>query len=98
MKMQICGFEITEGVSKKTGKPYSIGKLHTLIPLAGSEGARGYCGHSYACEVSILRKVENIQPPFVADVEVGQVMRFGQAQNEVVSVVPASGKPVAAAV
>ncbi len=90
MKMQVCGFEATEGISKKTGKPYSIGKLHTMIPLAGSDRAKGYCGHTYPVEVSILSKIEHLQPPFVADVEVTQVMRYGTAQNEVVSVVPAA--------
>lgn len=90
MKMQVCGFEATEGVSKKTGKPYSIGKLHTMIPLAGSDRAKGYCGHTYPVEVSILSKIEHLQPPFIADIEVTQVMRYGTAQNEVVSVVPAA--------
>ena len=89
MKMQVCGFEIQEGVSKKTGKPYAIGKLHTMIPLSGSTGAKGYAGHTYPAEVSILRKVEHLQPPFIADVEVMQVMRYGNAVNEVVSIVPA---------
>lgn len=90
MKIQVMGFEITEGVSKKTGKPYAIGKLHTMIPLAGAEGAKGFAGHMYPTEVSILRKVEHLQPPFAADVEVQQVMRYGNPVNEVVSVVPLS--------
>lgn len=92
MKMQVCGFEITEGISKKTGKPYAIGKLHTMIPLAGSDGAKGFAGHTYPTEVSVLRKIEHLQPPFIADVEVQQVMRYGNAQNEVVTVVPAAAK------
>lgn len=89
MKMQVCGFEITEGTSKKTGKPYAIGKLHTMIPLAGRDGAKGFAGHTYDTEVSVLRKVEHLAPPFLADVEVQQVMRYGNAVNEVVTVVPA---------
>lgn len=89
MKMQVVGFEITEGVSKKTGNPYAIGKLHTMIPLAGAKGAKGFVGHTYDCEVSVLRKIEHLQPPFASDVEVQQVMKYGKAQNEVVSVVPA---------
>lgn len=91
MKMQCIGFEMNEGTSKKTGLAYAIGRLHTMIPLAGSKGAKGYVGHTYDCEVSILRKVEHLQPPFLADVEVQQVMKYGKPTNEVVSVVP-SGK------
>lgn len=95
MKMQIVGFEITEGVSKKTGQSYAIGRLHTMIPLAGAKGAKGYQGHTYDAEVSILRKVEHLQPPFMADVEVIQVMKWGEAKNEVVSVVPAQASKAA---
>ena len=90
MKMQVCGFEISEGTSKKSGKPYAIGKLHTIIPLAGRDGTKGYAGHTYDTEVSILRKIEHLSPPFMADVEVQQVIRYGNAMNEVVTVVPAS--------
>lgn len=89
MKMQVVGFEISEGVSKKTGKPYAIGQLHTMIPFSGAKGAKGFVGHTYEAEVSVLRKIEHLQPPFAADVEVQQVMKYGKAQNEVVSVVPA---------
>lgn len=95
MKMQIVGFEITEGVSKKTGQPYAIGRLHTMIPLAGAKGAKGYQGHTYDAEVSVLRKVEHLQPPFAADVEVIQVMKWGEPKNEVVSIVPAQASKAA---
>lgn len=94
MKMQCIGFEMNEGTSSKTGKAYAIGRLHTMIPLAGSKGAKGYVGHTYDCEVSILRKVEHLQPPFLADIEVQQVMKYGKPTNEVVSVVPAGKNAV----
>lgn len=92
MKMQIVGFEINEGTSSKTGKAYAIGRLHTMIPLSGAKGAKGYIGHTYDCEVSILRKIEHLQPPFAGDVEVQQVSKFGKPINEVVSVVPTERK------
>lgn len=88
MKMQVIGFESNEGVSKRTGKPFAIGRLHTMIPIAGSDSAKGAVGHSYDAEPSILDKIKHLAPPFMADVEVIQVMKFGQPQNQVVSVVP----------
>lgn len=88
MKMQIVGFEINEGTSSKTGKAYAIGRLHTMIPLSGSAGAKGYIGHTYDAEVSILRKIEHLAPPFAGEVEVQQVSMYGKPINQVVSVVP----------
>ena len=91
MKVQVVGFEITEGTSKKTGQPYSIGKLHCALPLAPSDRpgnlAKGLMGSTYQCDVSVLRKVEHLAPPFVADLEQMDVMRFGERRSEVVSIV-----------
>jgi hypothetical protein len=92
MKMQICGIEITEGVSKKTGKAYAMGRLHTLIQLAPAHGegnvAKGLVGTTYECDVNLLRKVEHLPFPVMADVEVAPVMRFGERQELVVDVRP----------
>ena len=89
MKMQVVGFEINQGVSKKTGKPYAIGRLHTMIPLTGSESARGYIGHTYDADVSVLDKIKTLVPPFAADIETAQVSRYGKPETQVVSIVPA---------
>lgn len=37
MKINVIGFESSEGVSKKTGQPYAIGKLYAALP---SQAAR----------------------------------------------------------
>ena len=54
MKAHVIGIEISEGVSKKTGKPYAIGKLYAALPIVG-DGARGLMGSMYQCEPAVLR-------------------------------------------
>ena len=92
MKLQVIGFEITEGTSARTGKPYSIGKLHTILPLSSSSkagnAAKGSMGCEYRIEVGVLRKIEHLQPPFMADLESAEVMRFGKRETDIVAVVP----------
>lgn len=94
MKVQVIGFEITEGTSKKTGQPYSIGKLYAALPLAPAQGlgnaAKGYQGSEYRVDVGVLRKVEQVPVPFTADIEQQDVMRYGQRQTEIVSIVPST--------
>lgn len=101
MKVQVVGFEITEGVSKKTGQPYAIGKLHCTLPLAPAQGAgnkaKGHMGTTYQTDVSVLRKVEHLQPPFAAELEQEDVMRFGERKTEIVSIVPTQLTPSAKA-
>lgn len=93
MKVNVVGFEITEGTSKKTGQPYAIGKLHCALPLAPAHGAgnvaKGYMGSTYQLDVSVLRKVEHLAPPFTAEIDVQDLMRFGERKQEIVSIVPA---------
>lgn len=92
MKMQICGIEVTEGVAKKTGKAYAMGRLHTLIALAPPHGegnvAKGLVGTTYECDVNLLRKVEHLPFPVMAEVDVQPVQRFGQRAEIVVDVRP----------
>lgn len=88
MKLNVIGFEASEGIGKKSGKPYSIGKLYAALPIAGSHGARGYMGTEYRCEVSVLDKIKDIQPPFMADIEMQDVMRYGERKQEIVSISP----------
>jgi hypothetical protein len=101
-KLNVIGFEITEGTSSKTGKPYSIGKLHTILPLGaastkGENVAKGCMGSEYRCEVSVLRKVQHLQPPFVVDAEFQDVMQFGERRQDIVSLSPVSLTPAAQA-
>jgi CTX phage RstB protein len=93
MKVTIIGFEISEGISKKTNAPYSIGKLYAALPLAGGKGVKGYMGTEYRCEVSVLRKIEHLNCPFEGDIEQVDVMRFGERKQEIVSIVPVSRAP-----
>lgn len=88
MKLIVIGHECNEGTSKKTGKDYSIGKIHCALPMVGSPNAKGYQGHTIDCDVSILRKVEHLPCPFEAEIETTQVIRYGQMQTQVLSVVP----------
>jgi hypothetical protein len=92
MKMQICGIEITEGVSKKTGKAYSMGRLHTLIQLAPAHGegnvAKGLVGSTYECDANLLRKVEHLPFPVSAEVDVQPMQRFGERAEIVVDIRP----------
>lgn len=88
MKVNVIGFEISEGTSKKSGQAYAIGKLYAALPLAGGKGVKGYMGSEYRCEVSVLRKVEHLQPPLMAEVEFQDVMRYGERKQEIVSIVP----------
>lgn len=87
MKAHVIGVEISEGVSKKTGKPYAIGKLYAALPIVGG-GARGLMGSMYQCEPSVLRKLDGVDLPIMAEMEMQDVMRYGERRQEIVSVVP----------
>lgn len=87
MKAHVIGIEISEGTSKKTGQPYSIGKLYAALPIVG-KGARGLMGSEYQCEPAVLRKLDGIELPVQCELEMQDVMRFGQRRQEIVSVVP----------
>lgn len=88
MKLHVIGFESSQGIGKKSGQPYSIGKLYAALPIAGSAGARGYMGTEYRCDPTVLDKVRDIQPPFMADIEMQDVMRYGERKQEIVSISP----------
>ncbi|MFZ4551888.1 MAG: hypothetical protein ACOYNB_08695 [Aquabacterium sp.] len=92
MKVQVIGFETSSGISKKTGNPYAIGKLHCALPLAPARGegnaAVGYMGDTYRLDVSVLDKIKHLQCPFDAEVEQQDVMVFGKRETQIVSVVP----------
>lgn len=100
MKMQIVGFEGSQGIGKKSGKAYEIGQLHVIADLApafSEDGiAKGMMGTTYQCSLEVIQKIKHLQPPFVADVEVAPVMRFGKREEEVRQVTPL-GKAAATA-
>lgn len=87
MKMQIVGFEGSSGVSGKTGKAYEIGQLHALAPLAAPYGdggvSKGSMGTTYRCPLLLIMKIQGLPTPFVADVDVRDVMKYGKREQEV---------------
>ena len=64
-----------------------IGKLYVALPVVG-KGAKGLMGSMYDCEPAILRKLENINLPCLADIEQQDVMRFGERKQEIASISP----------
>ena len=92
MKVQILGIEVSEGISKKSGKPYSMGTLHTLAQLAAPMGegniAKGSMGTSYVCDPILLRKSAHLSFPVTAEVTTTPVMRFGQRQEVIADIAP----------
>lgn len=92
MKMQIVGIEGSSGVGGKSGKAYEIGQLHAIAPLSAPYGengvAKGSMGTTYRCPLPLIMKIQHLTPPFVAEVEVRDVMKFGKREQEVVDVLP----------
>lgn len=90
MKMQIVGFEGVEDISKKTGKPYSMGQIHTVAPLAPSFSengiSKGLMGTTFRCSVELIQKIKHLQPPFMGEVSIDYVMRFGKREEEVTDI------------
>lgn len=99
MKLNVIGFEVSEGVSTKTGKPkpYSIGQLHTILPLSGRaqsnepgsrQVSKGALGSTYRVEVGVLEKIMHLEPPFVVEAESADVMRFGERVSDIIALHP----------
>ena len=99
-KMQVVGFEGSQGIGKKTGKPYEIGQLHVVAPLApafSEDGiAKGLMGTTYQCGLDVINKLKNLQPPFMAEVVVSPIMRFGKREEAVTDVIPVQQQAKAA--
>lgn len=91
MKMQIIGLEASSGTAK-TGNPYDIGQIHTIVPLAPPLGAnnvaKGAMGSTYRCSSEVVKSVGHLPVPFIADVDVRDVMRFGKREQQVFGIVP----------
>lgn len=92
-KMQIVGIEITEGVSKKTGRPYAMGTLHTITrlapPMGGADNvAKGSMGDKFECDPVVLRKIAHLPFPLACEVDIESQMRFGERKQIVADVRP----------
>lgn len=93
MKMTIIGISASaEGAISKAGKAFRIGQIHTTIPLAAAyaEGGieKGEAGTTYPCDPEVVRRIAHLPMPFIAEVEVADVLRFGKREQTVLSVKP----------
>ncbi len=92
-KMTIIGISASAlGAISKAGKAFSIGQLHTMADLAPAyaEGGieKGQCGTSYQVDPELVRHIAHLTLPFVAEVDVRRVMRFGKPEDVVFDVRP----------
>lgn len=91
-KMQIVGFEGSSGVGKTSQKAYEIGQLHAIIDLSepfGESGvSKGKMGTTYRCPLPLVMSIKHLLPPFMADVEMRDVMKFGKREQEVIDIKP----------
>lgn len=101
MKVTIVGVEVNEGVSKKSGNEYSIGRLHVLVKLAppnpqpglpesAQNVAVGSASYSYDCPTPVCRGLKSVlkSGPVIAEVETETLMKFGKPETVVVDVKP----------
>lgn len=91
-KLQIVGYEAISGVSKKTGNAYKIGSLHTLRaldePLDPANLVAGQMGATYSVDYEIIMGIRGVKCPFIAEVHLDTVMRFGKMEYKIKSVKP----------
>ena len=92
MKVTIIGIEISEGISKKNNKAYSMGTIHTMTQLAPPYGegnvAKGSAGDKFECDVNLLRKIEHLAFPLAVELEKQDVIRFGKREQIVIDLRP----------
>lgn len=96
--IQIVGLEISEGISKKTEKAYSIGTVYTMTrlapPMAGNT-AKGFMGDRYSVDVETLRPIAHNTFPLQAEITRESVMRFGKREEIITAIVPVQEKKTA---
>jgi hypothetical protein len=92
MKMQIVGFDGAVGVGAKSGKDYDMGNVYILAELAPSFSptgiAKGSMGTSYPAPFALISKIAHLPTPFVAEVDIQPVMRFGKREEHVKNISP----------
>jgi len=92
VKLTIIGIEINEGMSKKTGKPYSMASVHTMTalapPMGGDNVARGFAGDKFELDAGLVRTIAHLSFPLVCEVEKQDVIRFGQRQQIITDLRP----------
>lgn len=95
-RMLITGISATApGQKSKTGNDLNIGKLYSLAELSAPYKTggieKGSSGVEYTCDVDLVRKLEGNNFPFLADVELKPVMKFGTQEWVVASVLAVPG-------
>ena len=88
----ILGFQAAEGISSKTGKSYSIGKIYAMYPQVG-KGVGGYMAAEISCDVGVLRKLEGLTFPCEVLVETANVMQWGKLVQQIVRLSPVGIQP-----
>lgn len=100
MKLQVTGFEGSQGISSKTGKPYAFGQIHAVIDLApafNEDGiSKGLKGTTFDCDLDVIQRIKHLQPPFLAEVETKHEMRGKDRREVVLDVKPIERQPKAA--
>lgn len=94
MRTQVIGLEFSEGVGKTSGKPYAIGQVHVIAPLAPPMGeglAKGHMGTTFRVDPEMVKGLGVTPLPFLADIEISTVMRFGKPETTVTAVRPVPG-------
>lgn len=91
-RMQLIGLEVSEGIGKKSGKPYAMAALYTVVDLAAPFGegnvAKGAMGAKLELPAEVGRRIAHLPFPIVAEVESRDVMRFGERKEEILDVRP----------
>lgn len=97
MKVQLVGVEVSCGISKKTGREYSIGSLHCLAALAPPlengdpkrpNVARGMAAIKRDCPEPLARKLQELPPMTWVDLDETEQIRFGEVQRVITDVRP----------
>ncbi len=94
MKVTVIGLDWMEGVSKKTGNNYSIGRFFVTLPIDG-KNAKGNQGAEYEASAEMVRRFDQLPMPFEADMTFQDVVRFGKRESKLVDVTPIVARPVA---
>lgn len=92
MRMTIIGIEGSEGVAKKSGKPYAIGRVHTtaaLAPAMPGQLAKGAVGTTYDTDLNIVKAIAHLPFPIACEVTTEAVVRFGQRVEIITDIKPA---------
>lgn len=102
MKVSIIGLERMQGISKKNGNPYAMGKIHTTLLLEFREVdngetqslAKGMAGTIYDnVDLDAIRAVEHLPLPFEAELVIVDVIKYGKREGKVVSIRPLALSP-----